>query len=227
MDLRVFPLTVTVPSSWKLDMANGVLVVLGGRTPGGEVQISLSKLPLETVKDVDLMIADAPHEAERDTSHTTRLNTTTINGLKVFETIVLPKGAATQTSDTTQVTATALPTLIGNMQGEPNLMLSATTLPADALATTTPTTTISPDAATALQTPAPAPPATPTAVLSITDDNSNLISWNVIYYVPQGTDLIPCDLAILGLTPQQFAVDESFLREILSSAKLSPGQQTP
>jgi hypothetical protein len=221
MDLRVLPLTLTVPSSWKLDMTAGVVVVLGGRTPAGEAQISLSRLPLETPKDVDLMIADAPHEADRDLSHTTRLQTMTINGLKVFETIVFPKGATTQ--PTTEASGATTLAAIRSALAEPNPMPTPTTQ-ADAVATSVAT---SAPTTLPMLTLAPAQPGKPAAALSAADDNSNLISWNIIYYVPQGNDLIPCDLAILGLTPQQFAVDEPFLREILSSAKLNAAPQTP
>jgi hypothetical protein len=96
VDLKVIPMTLRVPESWKLDFL-GASMLLEGPAPHGDIEIALAALPQLEKDRVDLLIADSKVQLANNPEHYHIGPIESINGLRALETM-RTRGASTQST---------------------------------------------------------------------------------------------------------------------------------
>ncbi len=110
--LKVAPLNVRIPVSWKLEVL-GTVAMLEGPTPSGDLQITVALLPGMSTKRIDMMVTGAKADSVQHPQHVQVNDLRQVNGLTVFEKFVFghpPSHAATAIAATTA--ATTVPSTI-------------------------------------------------------------------------------------------------------------------
>jgi hypothetical protein len=191
--LVYMPLTVSIPDGWKLDPPDAP-TSLDGPAPSGDLEISISILaPMKTDR-VNLLVQGAHQEAVSQQGLVVH-DLPPINGLKALEKISHADLSAEPTT---------LPSVAVNV--DPPGGLSATMA-----------------AATVRNAGVPGEQTSPTTLPAANQRSAaatagETVSWNVIVFVPYQGKFVPCSFDLIGLTPEQFAADESFVRSMLNSA---------
>lgn len=172
--LKVAPLNVRIPVSWKLEVL-GTVAMLEGPTPSGDLQITVAVLPGMGTKRIDMMIAGAKADSLQHPQHVQVYDLRQVNGLNVFEKFVFgPPPSHAMTA-------------------------AATTIPTTTAATTAP----------------------------IIVPEAGPVSWTRLVFVPTEGTFLPCSFGITGITPQQFAQDQEFIRSILDTARRNSDLDSP
>jgi len=173
VDLKVAPLNVRIPVSWKLEQLGATVAMLEGPAPSGDptLQITVGVIEGMGSKRIEMMVTGAKADSLLHPQHVQVQGLRQVNGLNVFEKFVF----GPPTSRTMSVAADA----------------PSTRPQRDSRAGTTAPSTV---------------------------PESGPVSWTRLVFVPSQSTFLPCSFGITGMTPQQFAQDQAFIRSILDTA---------
>jgi hypothetical protein len=105
LDINSAPLSIKLPTSWKIVMVDGVSV-LEGPTPSGETTITIATLPGMSSHRIDLLVEGAEADAQKRPDRVQVHDLHQVNGLRAFDKIAYT-GPSTQPS--TQPAGTSAP----------------------------------------------------------------------------------------------------------------------
>jgi hypothetical protein len=85
LQLAHFPLTLSVPESWKIETLGGDITLLRGFAPSGPVEINLKQRHSTTQEKIDFMLEGAKREMAADPEHIEKAEMRKKGNMQIFE----------------------------------------------------------------------------------------------------------------------------------------------